>query len=645
MDLRKILDTAPEPAIVDAQTMGVSGDTSGDYWLPAPMCLYQKELSEQIVSLHYSDILKYFETKDFNQDVVLHSMQTMCLNSEFVATHPYLLIDHFVPKSLITKDIPGHLAETSGKFSVLRDLIALVQDYDTDTAIFCRPGRTMDLLEALLLGNRVNIKRYDGQSIKTKQKPKKFSCTCHLFPSAEKDLVNKGLDAKGHFDMLLCLDPTVDTNAEHVQHVLKYHRPRRGQGSTAPIVRLTTINSIDHCELFFGKKATRASKEYLTSVTAAVVVLRDVVGTLPPDLRPIYSQNLRYLIEWLEDPNISWPLPDVYPIKTYTPMDVERSLLTEVRYNQTDDNLQVGFQSGKKRGRKPNSAGLKGEDLISYYMSKRLKNDYSTNPLKQKMGQLTGIAIKNDSGSVNYHLSGGLLTHRLIQLITGAYDDLEGQSSELEHFQDMESIQLNHLETLTKDYNDIRRQLEEATNSIQTNERESREFLSSSEKEHENIEIITKEIESLLKTLKSRDSDSALLAEVLIETIDVQEEIEREKRLTISRETEYKYMEEEIIRADSSISTTAKQKEDMVKEIELLQRQVESGLKEGIINSQNTDERIKSITILLDEEKESVKKLEQQLSDVTDQLAKINPTGTRSANFGNRGKQRGHYNN
>ena len=153
----RILDTAPDPAIVDAQTMGVSGDTSGDYWLPASMCLYQKELTDQIVSLHYSDILKYFETSDYREDIVIGSMKSMCLNSEYVATHPYLLIDHFMPKSMITKDIPGHLAETSGKFAVLRDLITLVQEYETHTVLMARSDRTMDLLEALLLLSLIHI--------------------------------------------------------------------------------------------------------------------------------------------------------------------------------------------------------------------------------------------------------------------------------------------------------------------------------------------------------------------------------------------------------------------------------------------------------------------------------------------------------
>lgn len=475
MDLSKILDTAPEPAIVDAQTMGVSGDISGDYWLPTPMCLYQKELSEQIVSLHYADILKYYETEDYNTDVVLHSMETMCLNSEYVATHPYLLIDHYIPKSLITKDIPNHLAETSGKFAVLKDLVTLIQDYKTDTAIVCRPGRTMDLLEALLLGNRVNIKRYDGPSIKTKQKLRKHPCTCHLFSS--KGFNNQHpVDDSISFGLLLCLDPTVDVSKPHIQTILTQARPTEGPGQRAPIIRLTTINAIDHCELYHSKYLKPKSREYLVKVSAAVVVLRDVVGTLPPDLRPIYSQGLKYLVDWLEDPSIPWPLPDIYPIKTFTPMDVEKSLLTEVRFNQVNDNLTHAF-NGKKRGRRPNAAFAKDGDAISYYQLKRLKNDYSTNPLKQNMAQLTGITTSDTGTSQNYHLSGGLLTHKLIQAIGESYYKLENQSSELMNFLVKEENQLHRLKVISDEQKDIKNQLEPSLKTHENNLREAARLL------------------------------------------------------------------------------------------------------------------------------------------------------------------------
>ena len=159
--------------------------------------------------------------------------------------------------------------------------------------------RDRDLLEALLLGNKVHIKRYDGHSIKSKQKSNDFSCTVHLFSSEGLNLAKCPIKPKARFDMLICLDTTVDTSHKDIQYLLQYKRERKGLERYAPIVRLVAINSIDHCTLFFSKKFDKNSRKYLENVTAAMVILRDRLGTLPPDLRPIYSQKLHYLVEWL----------------------------------------------------------------------------------------------------------------------------------------------------------------------------------------------------------------------------------------------------------------------------------------------------------------------------------------------------------
>ncbi|SCV05122.1 LANO_0H00518g1_1 [Lachancea nothofagi CBS 11611] len=646
MDLFKILDTVPEPAIVDAHTMGVSGDMSGDYWLPAPMCLYQKELSEQIVSLHYSDILKYYETEDYNTDVVLHSMETMCLNSQYVATHPYLLIDHCVPKSLITKDIPNHLAETSGKFAVLKDLIALIQDYKTETAVVCRSDRTMDLLEALLLGNRVNIKRYSGQSIKTKQKARKHSCTCHLFPSDEAsiDSINSVLDSTIHFDLLLCLDPSVDTSMPHIQRILTQNRPTEGPGRVAPIVRLTTINSIDHCELYHGKYLKPQSREYLAKVTAAVVVLRDVVGTLPPDLRPIYSQNLKYLRDWLEDPSIPWPLPDIYPIKTYTPMDVEKSLLTEVRYNRVEDTLTQALNNGRKRGRKPNSSFYKDSGALSYYRMKRLKNDYSTNPLNQNMAQLTGIASTKNGRAANYHLSGGLLTHKLIQAIGEAYYQLERQSSELEHFRCVEDGQLRRAKVITSEYEDIKEKAHESMKNHALNIQEAARLTSVAEEATHEIRQMEKQTEQILNETREKGPEYMALVDLFLGITKAQEDKEQQSSLTESKKSEHKYMSEELQRAQEALVGFEKDERELMQEINLLQQQIDTKLADDEMSSQKSQERIQKLVSQIVDEKAILETVEKQMDTVTSQLKKTPYSRVRSSNSVQHSKQRNHMN-
>ncbi|AEY96712.1 FAEL270Wp [Eremothecium gossypii FDAG1] len=636
MDLLKILDTAPEPAIVDARTMGVSGDTSGDYWLPAPMCLYQKELTDQIVSLHYSDILKYFETSDYKEDIVLQSMKTMCLNSQLVATHPYLLIDHFMPKSLLTKDIPGHLSETSGKFCVLRDLMNLVQEYAMETLLVCRPGRTMDLLEALLLGNKVNIRRHDGQSIKTKQKKTRYACTCHLVPSEAAKAI--ALERDTRLGLVICVDPTVDTQAPHIQSILA--QQQRKYGRTVPTIRVAVINSIEHCELFFGKTLDRNTRDYLVNVSAAMVVLRDVVGTLPPDLRPIYSQNLRYLIDWLDTPERPWPLPDVYPVKVYTAMDVERSLLTEVKYSQNNDSLEDAFTNGKKRNHRSHGQGNGGNAPISYYQIKRLKNDYIGNPLKQDMEQLTGISNnKCKDGLLDYHLSSGTLTHKLLQAIGSVYENLQLQDVELSHFAAVEQNQTAIFESHKEALSTIKKQLEDAISKKQRNNTLVDEYLKNSQNERDQLEVLEADISDLLGQLDGRHQGFKQLWDDLNQTENT---LALYRTNANAKRSEASYMEEELIRAEKSVAESENEQTQLLRDVEHLEALIQDCREKDKQQQQVIKNKSKDMEDDITQKKEAVLALQNQLGTIMEYLKQLQTPRVRSPSNGHRSKHRGY---
>lgn len=633
MDLLKILDTKPVPAIVDARTLGIADDTSGDYWLPTTMSLYQKELTDQIVSLHYSDILRYFETNDYKEDVIVESMKTMCLNSAYVATQPCLLIDHCMPKSLITKDIPNHLAEMSGKFAALRDLINLVQEYETNTAIICRPGRTMDLLEALLLGNKVCIKRYDNHSVKSKQRPRSFPCTCHLFPSSGLKLDKNSFKASGIFDMLICLDPTVNTEQEEVDRILRHERNPKSEEAVAPIVRLVTINSVDHCELYFGRLYDKKSREFLESVTAAVVVLRDRVGTLPPDLRPIYSQNLRYLVEWLENPSISWPLPSVYCIKKYTPLDVERSLLTEVHYSQIEDELEAAFSNVRKRGRtKIEKEASQSAEINSYYLSKRLNKDYTTNPSKQDMTKLTGISTANKSSQAGYHLSSGMLTHRLIQSMGQTYVFLNNLMKEHNSYDRMNDIQEEHKSLLEKEVGTMDEKLSGAIGKQQENISKSEATDKSNLEKHQSIQRYEADMEILMNQLDSKRDRYSELKQLFLRHSDLQERINREKGFSLSKDAEKEYTSKECERADQSVKESANEIEKITEEVTRLQNLMKNEFAQTAYKSAEVSQNISSLKPLIEAEKLRCRELKNKCQLVEKQLSNVQTPRVRLSN-------------
>lgn len=496
MDLFKILDGTPEPPIVNLTT---SQNTSGDYWLPVAMCEYQKELADQVISLHYSDILKYFETDDRDR-ALLDSLEVLYMNSQFVATHPYLLISHYLPKNLTAKDVPANLCDTSGKFQVLKDVIALLEDRPINIGIVARSGKTLDLIEALLLGTKTNIKRHHGNYLKDPAKSKTRELTTHIFPSDA-----PGFVSQGKVDLVISFDTT----------------PRQsfleGLKKTAktPILRFVSANSIDHVSLYFRQHHESKTKEYLVDVTAAIVVLRDRVGVLPPDLRPIYSKNLTYLKEWFQDfENKPWPLPEMSSIRKYDSYDVEKSLLSEVHYE------------------KPAAQ----QTQQSYYESKRLRGDYTTNPLRDvKFGILSVDSNYTDA-----------LTHKLIQDFNAVHDSHELQKKEFEHFNKFKSSETDYTITdeakLLKDVDHINSRLEVANTNASTLEAKIEEA-----KKH--IIELEAEVERLNTNSKMRRIE------------ELKDSIVKQEAKKKSLITETEYMTKEIENATKASAESSKENE------------------------------------------------------------------------------------
>lgn len=91
MDLKRILDAKPEPQVIDKEHFFIDPtyQASNNYKILTPMSDFQKELTDQIVSLHYSDILKFFERSgddkehdeltQTNKEIILDSLHTMLM--------------------------------------------------------------------------------------------------------------------------------------------------------------------------------------------------------------------------------------------------------------------------------------------------------------------------------------------------------------------------------------------------------------------------------------------------------------------------------------------------------------------------------------------------------------------------------------
>ncbi|CAH2353545.1 HDA1 complex subunit 3 [[Candida] railenensis] len=672
MDLLRILDGTPEPPIIDLHLQNLS--TSGDYALPTPMYDFQKELTDQIVSLHYPDILKFCET-DSTNDSIMQSLQICYENCILVSVHPYLLINHYMPKNLTSKDISSKLAETSGKFNVLKDLVNVVvgrtsvkRDKNVGIVMY-NNGKFFDLVEALLLGSKGNkvIRRYVGNSVKKETKSRAAQAAAaaaaaatstsngqslsttsgtssngstgtttpappstpsgrggkskagpvnttniHLIPHDGQLTRDQSVLDSTKFDFLIIFDSYVDTESEFVRQL----RTQQRGDNECVMIRLIPMKTIEHVQFHYGQKPRKSDKAHLYNLISSIVCLRDHIGILPPDLIPIYNQNLNYLshtffdnIIKTEEDNRShkvefpaWPLPDLPSIPFFNATDVERSLLTEVQYHYTpydtseNYNSNGGLTANNNNSMSANistfgsgySSSATANTKKTYYQSKRIEQNYVTNPLKNDMNVLSGIMPLSGGASIEV-----ALTHKLIMRMNTTYIQwklIEKEHQEFLKYQDDNDNgnivfdigdRIEGLKKCGRRLSDTKKVL----SSIIDDVNHAKFRISSAEKRYQKksdeIEQAKREIISFESTLKNFISEFKIVSPKLITYYEnqikiwsLQAEIQESLDRIISKKEEKSYMQAEYQNAQNSLFEFKTNMIDLKKENEDLKRKV-----------------------------------------------------------------------
>lgn len=501
MDLLSILDGTPEPPIVEIQLDEIN--SSGVYDLQTPMFEFQKELTDQIVSLHYSDILKFCEMDD-KTELIIKSLEICVENCMLVATHPYLLIQHYMPKNLTLRDIPAKLAETSGKFNVLKGIINVILQNKINNnkqigIVLRNDQREFDLVEALILSCQgpKSVHRYSGNNVKrdssknAKNSGKNPSPTnIHLIPH-NGNVTSKQLDLLStRFDVLIIMDGYVDIFSPFIDGLKK-----QNQKDPAVMIRLVPIYTIEHALLQY--REMKDDPSYLYKLISSIVCLRDRIGNLPPDLFPIYNQNLTYLSHPFFDHVFSkdatsfpaWPLPELSNMPDFSPTDVEESLLTEVVYHYTPyDNVEPGERAKKK----------------TYYETKRLQLDYVTNPLKNDYNILSGIH-NHDAVTRKGEEKKTILSHKIVLALNNACHQLANVEEEYRSYlqYNEESVQQKNgrrLSELNKSLSNIVADVDHVEQRIQVTDKKAQKRQQGSELLKEEIASCKEELLSFLLT-------------------------------------------------------------------------------------------------------------------------------------------------
>ena len=599
MDIGHILDGSPEPSSLTGvnffgqqqiqqqphqQQHGENAD--GDYYLPVPMTEFQRQLNDEVISLHHPDIYNLFtnDTLLLNSPELQNSLQSLFTNSQLVGTHPYLLVDHYLPPNLLLKDIPNKLSRTSGKFQILVKIIELVRYRKMEIAVISRPGKSFDIIEALLLGKMINYKRHSGSYLRPFKKSNTSYSTIHLIPSSQLDSTYFGSE---RFDLLLVLDQTFNINDPHIISIRSQSRNTQADATgrapkLAPVVRLIPYNSAEHITLKFDKFGNDETL-YTKNVIGSMVVLRNKVGAIPSELKPYYAQGLKLLTPWLDNMTSPWPLPDLPDIDTYSWPVVRKSMLSKPDDIKDEDPHKLKIENGvsSANGKDSDSVSrnnsIVNEDKLfpdednESYRAKRIKREHYS-PLSGDSTRRDSFSFLAPLSSISLHRpldDRRLLTQNIVRRLEKSINDLEIKSDEIQKLRSKASaLQATHEETvdeMSKCVNKITALKEQ----IKDHERKSERQDSELNRLKEQVDKQTTELDQVKKLLelKKQQDNGNIIDKEEFERIsldkqkekikELEEKLETETAITKTKNEENDYMRTEYQKVSSEASDLA----------------------------------------------------------------------------------------
>lgn len=608
MDLGKILDGPPEPPSMahtleffTSHLMSFPANSDGDYCLPVPMTEFQRQLSDEVVSLHYSDILRFYEQNGNTQcnQVLANSLQALCTNSQLVASHPFLLVNHYMPTNLLLKGVPNQLIKYSGKFTTLVNIIDLVRDKKMEIALVSRPGKSIDILEALLVGKMINYQRHSGSYLRSSHRANKKHSRIHLISSTSEDSKYTGDE---RFDLVIAFDSTFEITAQHIEKIRSQSRTSAKDlnginPALAPVIRLIPYYSAEHIAFKF-KEYSHDEDLYMQRVVAAIVILRGRVGTIPIDLRPYYAQGIKFLEPWLADLKSVWPLPPIPEIEFYSAQDVENSLLTEVNVSETKQEAATSVVNGNGSSKETGANGMNDAISQSPGLSNEINGVFSEPDeyfrARRIKREVYSPDIPETALSFMAPPSGGIvddrqvLTHKILRLLETAIEDLSMKNSELESLRTLASSQQSlHDETVggmngfLSDIRLLEEKIQIYERKAQRHEIEMNEMRELKNKQAQEIEEarekLMNKIDGSLTNGNSQETIDFAVLETQRERIsEIENDLKKAKDQLESRTTEHEYMRVEYQKASSAMLESAEEANTLKSQNAVLESKVKA---------------------------------------------------------------------
>lgn len=158
------------------------------FYVPAGLAPLQRELFEILVQLHKNSLLSLLKDPEDELTTRLNSegnqavkkglsdqvmLALLDANLNLVFNHPYLLVEHYMPKKLLLMESHERLMFASDKFAKFDKLLNLLMglEKNLDLIIVGESVKELDLIEAFILGRDLHYKRYSGAQLYEEKQP------------------------------------------------------------------------------------------------------------------------------------------------------------------------------------------------------------------------------------------------------------------------------------------------------------------------------------------------------------------------------------------------------------------------------------------------------------------------------------------
>ncbi|ODQ81020.1 hypothetical protein BABINDRAFT_160439 [Babjeviella inositovora NRRL Y-12698] len=269
--------------------------SDGVYHFRTGLSPLQKQLIELVVLIHKQSLISRLSPRQFDPirsiDTPEHALsstdmlETLVRNVKLITAHPYLVVDHYMPKKLLLVQNHELLSAVSGKFQVFNTILHQAEHRNLKLVVVSQSVKELDLIEGFIIGRKLDYSRFSGTKLFNEERTGRYQAPTPTIspPSSEntdgklkrllKDdeyryLKGERLKAKcvetseiflitsnqfrtnyfnmdtgtKRLDLIVSFDTSLPGDDEHINRL-------RAGDRLVPLIKLVPVNSINHVEL------------------------------------------------------------------------------------------------------------------------------------------------------------------------------------------------------------------------------------------------------------------------------------------------------------------------------------------------------------------------------------------------------------